>query len=291
VPRRRQIRSWLSEGFSRPRPRPDLATLPRPVLLTTLAMSVPAPGGKELSQQLPRLGSAYPCLDFDTVIQTRVAHEIAQGTDEARLRICRSEDQSVQPRQHHRPRAHGARFQRDPHGATAEPPVAEPLGGLPKGEDLCMSGGVSKALTLVPGRSEHLASTSHHRPDRHVAPRNAAPGLFQRQRHHPMIDLVHGRVNCARRRVRRIPVCLAPQPRGKIRISKRDKEALMATIWGLSKKQANYRPAVRPEVHCSACKYMFPPLAVGGCRLVRGLIRGSATCDQFVPRQPGPASS
>jgi len=41
-------------------------------------------------------------------------------------------------------------------------------------------------------------------------------------------------------------------------------------IWGLSKTRAHYRPAPRPEVRCDRCKYMFPPLALGGCRLVRG---------------------
>jgi hypothetical protein len=29
---------------------------------------------------------------------------------------------------------------------------------------------------------------------------------------------------------------------------------------------------------------MFPPLALGGCRLVRGAIRNSATCDEFKPK-------
>ena len=56
----------------------------------------------------------------------------------------------------------------------------------------------------------------------------------------------------------------------------------MATrVWGLSKKDVNYRPASEAEVRCDRCKYMFPPLALGGCRLVRGLIRGSATCNEF----------
>lgn len=60
----------------------------------------------------------------------------------------------------------------------------------------------------------------------------------------------------------------------------------MATrVWGLSKKRANYRPATKAEVRCNRCKYMFPPLALGGCRLVRGLIRGAATCDEFTPRR------
>jgi hypothetical protein len=55
-------------------------------------------------------------------------------------------------------------------------------------------------------------------------------------------------------------------------------------IWSLSKKQANYRPAPQKDVRCDACRNMFPPLALGGCRLVRGLIQGSATCDRFSPR-------
>jgi hypothetical protein len=59
----------------------------------------------------------------------------------------------------------------------------------------------------------------------------------------------------------------------------------MATrVWGLSKKNANYRPAPQAEVRCDRCKYMFPSLALGGCRLVRGLIRGAAACDEFRPR-------
>ena len=61
-------------------------------------------------------------------------------------------------------------------------------------------------------------------------------------------------------------------------------------IWGLSKSQANYRPAATLEVRCAGCKYMFPPLAFGGCRLVRGLIQGSATCDHFTPRRANPGA-
>jgi hypothetical protein len=64
----------------------------------------------------------------------------------------------------------------------------------------------------------------------------------------------------------------------------------MAKVWGLSKAQANYRKAPRPGVRCRDCKFMFPPLAVGGCRLVRGLIHGDDTCDEFAPRSAsGPA--
>ena len=55
-------------------------------------------------------------------------------------------------------------------------------------------------------------------------------------------------------------------------------------IWGLSKQAARYRKAPDADVRCARCKYMFPPLAIGGCRLVRGVIQGSATCDHFTPR-------
>jgi len=55
-------------------------------------------------------------------------------------------------------------------------------------------------------------------------------------------------------------------------------------IWGKSKKQVNYRPAPTPEVRCDHCKFMFPRLSVGGCRLVRGNIRSSDTCEAFTPR-------
>jgi len=60
----------------------------------------------------------------------------------------------------------------------------------------------------------------------------------------------------------------------------------MPAIWSLSKTQANYREAPKPEVRCDACAFMFPKLAVGSCRYVRGLIRASDTCDEFAPARP-----
>jgi len=63
----------------------------------------------------------------------------------------------------------------------------------------------------------------------------------------------------------------------------------MTRIWGLSKPAAKYGPAPTPDVRCDRCKYMFPPLPLGGCRLVRGVISGSASCKEFVPRHRGSA--
>ena len=57
----------------------------------------------------------------------------------------------------------------------------------------------------------------------------------------------------------------------------------MPKVWGLSKEQAHYRPAPKSEVRCQACKFMFPRLAIGGCRLVRGVINATGTCDEFTP--------
>jgi hypothetical protein len=59
----------------------------------------------------------------------------------------------------------------------------------------------------------------------------------------------------------------------------------MPTVQGLSKSAANYRRAPKPEVSCGECKFMFPRLAVGGCRFVRGVIRATDTCDEFTPRR------
>ena len=64
----------------------------------------------------------------------------------------------------------------------------------------------------------------------------------------------------------------------------------MPKVWGLSKQQANYRPSPKPNTRCRVCKFMFPPLAVGSCRYVRGVISGSATCNEFSPRRKGSAS-
>jgi hypothetical protein len=64
----------------------------------------------------------------------------------------------------------------------------------------------------------------------------------------------------------------------------------MPRIWGLSKTAANYRQAPREEVRCDACRFMFPKLAVGGCRFVRGAISASYTCDQFAPARPAHGS-
>ena len=56
--------------------------------------------------------------------------------------------------------------------------------------------------------------------------------------------------------------------------------------WSLSKSDANYRPAPKPEVSCAACSWMFPRLTVGSCKYVRGIVQASATCDEFEPRHP-----
>jgi hypothetical protein len=67
----------------------------------------------------------------------------------------------------------------------------------------------------------------------------------------------------------------------------------MPMIWGLSKSAANYRPATEPELRCAECMVMFPRLAIGGCRYVRGVIHAGGFCDEFVPRggqRPPPGS-
>jgi hypothetical protein len=58
----------------------------------------------------------------------------------------------------------------------------------------------------------------------------------------------------------------------------------MPTVQGLSKASANYRKAENPKFSCRECAFMFPRLAIGGCRYVRGVIHPDDTCDEFKPR-------
>ena len=40
----------------------------------------------------------------------------------------------------------------------------------------------------------------------------------------------------------------------------------MPKVQGQSKAEANYREAENPKFSCHACAFMFPRLAIGGCR-------------------------
>jgi hypothetical protein len=59
----------------------------------------------------------------------------------------------------------------------------------------------------------------------------------------------------------------------------------MPKVQGLSKSAANYRRASEPAYSCGRCRFMFPRLAIGGCRFVRGVIHAADTCDEFAPRR------
>ena len=61
-------------------------------------------------------------------------------------------------------------------------------------------------------------------------------------------------------------------------------------IWELTKEAANYRPASNAKYSCRECAWMFPRLAKGSCKYVRGVIEASATCDEFESRH-GSATS
>jgi hypothetical protein len=58
----------------------------------------------------------------------------------------------------------------------------------------------------------------------------------------------------------------------------------MTGTWSLSKQAAGYKPAPRPEVRCDACEFMFPRLARGSCKYVRGIIAADYTCNEFSAR-------
>jgi hypothetical protein len=57
----------------------------------------------------------------------------------------------------------------------------------------------------------------------------------------------------------------------------------MAKVQGVSKSEANYRPAKNASARCGECKFMWPRLSIGGCRYVRGVIHAEDVCDLFAP--------
>jgi hypothetical protein len=57
----------------------------------------------------------------------------------------------------------------------------------------------------------------------------------------------------------------------------------MPKVQCVSKTQANYRRATKPEIRCGDCKFMWPRRSAGGCRYVRGLIHAEDVCDLFAP--------
>jgi hypothetical protein len=59
----------------------------------------------------------------------------------------------------------------------------------------------------------------------------------------------------------------------------------MPKVQGVSKAEANYRHATKPNIRCGDCKFMWPRLSVGGCRYVRGVIHADDVCDLFTPAQ------
>ena len=56
--------------------------------------------------------------------------------------------------------------------------------------------------------------------------------------------------------------------------------------WGMSKEEAGYRPAPKPEVTCKVCQWMFPRLSLGSCKYVRGIVSADATCNEFERKRP-----
>jgi hypothetical protein len=67
----------------------------------------------------------------------------------------------------------------------------------------------------------------------------------------------------------------------------RGEELMAPNTWGQSKGEVRYKPSPQPQVACKECMWMFPRLARGSCKYVRGIIEATATCDLFEPRKRG----
>src|SRR5439155_5078980 len=80
---------------------------------------------EEIDERAPAFLTEDAARHLEPVVQARVAAEIAERSDEARLRVVRAEAEARDPREHDRAGAHRARLERHVESAAREAPGAE----------------------------------------------------------------------------------------------------------------------------------------------------------------------
>ena len=147
---------------------------------------------EEAGQQGGAFGLPHAGHQVDAVVQPAVLGNVVQAPRRSRLGIGGAVDDPLQPRQHRRPRAHGARLQGHHQGAAFQPPVAPPPGGLREHQHLGMGRRVVALLpAVVVGRGRPAPGVDQHRPHGYIAVAGGQRRLGQ-SRLHPVIP-GHGR--------------------------------------------------------------------------------------------------
>src|SRR5438094_7187846 len=106
-----------------------------------------------LAEELAQKGSAgvrfHSADHLDSVIETWMPHHVADASAHPRLVVVGAEDQPPNLGQHDRPRALGARLERDIQRAVGKAVGTECLERPPEGEQFGVSGGVAAGYGLV----------------------------------------------------------------------------------------------------------------------------------------------
>jgi hypothetical protein len=132
------------------------------------------------------------------VVESRILHEVPERSREARLRIGRTEHDTIDAGEHDRSGAHRTRLERHVQRAAVQPPPLPDRGGLAYREDLGMSRGVAAELALVPRGPDLSILAYDHRTDRDVAVVRA-PARERQRAAHPRLVSRHRSRGAARR--------------------------------------------------------------------------------------------
>lgn len=140
--------------------------------------------GEEVPQKGRCLILTQPAQHLRPVVEAAVSHDVPQRPHGSCFGVVSAVDQPLHPRQHDRPRTHGARLQRDHEGAGVQPPGPKSLAGRAQREHLCVGGRVARCLASVVGTSDYRAlGVEHESADRDVAGPQGLSGLEQSLAH------------------------------------------------------------------------------------------------------------
>ena len=123
------------------------------------------------------------------MVQALVLQQVAERTREPRLGVARAEHHAVEPGEHDRAGAHRTRLQRDVHGASVQPPRIGDVARLAQRQHLGVRGRILHPLAGVAGGDQHVPVPRDHRAHGDVAGVQACLGFFQREAHHPLIEV------------------------------------------------------------------------------------------------------
>ena len=147
---------------------------------------------EEVGEQRSALGFQHARMHLNLMIQTRLAHDIEDGSTRTSFLVPGAEHQPGDPGQHDRPGAHGTRLQRDDQGAIIQTPtvllVGVPLCPMVSRATQCqhlgMGGGIAVLFSLIgAGADDVSGGVDDHRADGHIPAVTGVLSQFDRLMH------------------------------------------------------------------------------------------------------------